>query len=46
MIDDARRQRVFEPALLGGAELVVDEQGLGPGVLELRLELVELPLPT
>ena len=38
-------QRVLEPALLGGAELVVDEQGLGPGLLELRLQLVELPLP-
>jgi hypothetical protein len=43
-IDDACGQSVFEPALLGGAQLVVDEQGLGPGLLELRLQLVQLPL--
>ena len=43
-IDDPCGQRIFEPALLGRAELVVDEQGLGPGRLELRLQLVELPL--
>ena len=43
-IDDARLQRILERALLGGAELVVDEQDLGlrPGVR--LLELRELAL--
>ena len=44
-VDDARRERVLEAALLGRAELVVDEQRLRARVRELRLQLVELPFP-
>ena len=43
-VDDARRQRVLEVALLARIELVVDEERLGSSVRELGLELPELPL--
>ena len=45
-IDDARLQRVFERALLGRRELVVDEQHLGRRSRRTRLQLASLPLPT
>jgi hypothetical protein len=44
-IDDARRQRILEVALLGRVELVIDQEGLGSGFRELRLQLPELPFP-
>src|SRR6266511_4773969 len=43
-VDDAGRELVLEQALLGRAELVVDEQRFGAGVGECALELDELAL--
>src|SRR4029078_10881751 len=43
-VDDARLKGVLEHFLLRGAELVVDEQCLGAGLLVRRLELLELAL--
>jgi succinyldiaminopimelate transaminase len=41
-IDDARLERVFERPLLGGVELVVDEQDLRAGFAVAALQLLEL----
>src|SRR5262249_26323798 len=43
-VDDPRRERVLEEALLDGIELVVDEQALGAGGAEAILQLLELAL--
>ena len=42
-VDHARVERVLEEPLLGRLELVVDEQALGVGLLEVLLQLLELP---
>jgi hypothetical protein len=43
-VDDSRGERVLELPLLGRSELVVDEQRLGPGLLERARELAQLSL--
>ena len=43
-VDDARRERVLERALLGRVELVVDDQHVGAAVGVERLQLLELAL--
>jgi hypothetical protein len=44
-VDDARRQRVLQAALLGRAQLVVDQERLGASLRVLCLKLLQLPLP-
>src|SRR6478752_5663630 len=43
-VDDSRLERVLERALLGGVELVVDDEDIGLAVAEELLQLGELPL--